>query len=155
MFVSSFVRGTPRVRVALYSLKPQEGSRNVSSPIWLLTIKTRDHYHRRHDRRRKEPHGQVEGQLHDFVSVERSQHQSHKSAELYFEKPTAGSAPHPLSSLLVVVEDVNGPGDGHEPHEPAHVCGQRAQFTQVQPEQQRQRAHASAAGARRLRACSV
>lgn len=35
----------------------------------------------------------------------------------------------------MIVEDVHGSGRSHEPHEPAHVCRQRAQFPQVQPEE--------------------
>lgn len=58
--------------------------------------------HRRDHRGGKEAHGQVEGQLHQFV-------------------------------LFVVVEDVDGSGGGHEPHEPAHVSSQRTQLTEVQP----------------------
>lgn len=38
--------------------------------------------------------------------------------------------------LFVVVEDVDGPRSRHQPHEPAHVSGQRAQLAEVQPAKQ-------------------
>lgn len=39
-----------------------------------------------------------------------------------------------INSLFMVVEDINGSSSSHEPHKPAHVCCEGAQFTQVQPE---------------------
>lgn len=86
-------------------------------------------YHGGHHQSRKEAHGQVEGQLHQLIPVRhKTPHQSDGPGR--FRVRTGRWRSH---SLLVVVEDVKGSGGGHEPDEPAHVGGQRAQFTQVQP----------------------
>lgn len=50
------------------------------------------------------------------------------------KKKRMKSEKHFASSLFMVVEDINGSSSSHEPHKPAHVCCEGAQFTQVQPE---------------------
>jgi len=60
-----------------------------------------------------------------------------------YPDPLVVTPPPPPYSLLVVVEDVDGAGRRHEPHEPAHVSRQRAELTQVQPDRTKDTSQAS------------